>query len=141
MQILLAKTDEQLLATYEVMSVLRDKHTPESYLAFLKAEAMPSGLQIAYLINDGVIQCVVGFRIAASLAWGKFIYIDDLVTRTDTRSHGYGKMMLEWVEGIGKEQGCSELHLDSGVQRHGAHRFYLRERMDIVFYHFKKMLG
>jgi hypothetical protein len=32
---------------------------------------------------------------------------------------------------------CRALYLDSGMQRHHAHRFYLRERMEIVSYHFR----
>ncbi len=48
--------------------------------------------------------------------------------------------LLDWIGRYGKERGCTSLHLDSGVQRHAAHRFYLRERMDIVFYHFRKAL-
>ena len=51
-----------------------------------------------------------------------------------------GVSLLAWIGQYGKERGCTSLHLDSGVQRHAAHRFYLRERMDIVFYHFRKAL-
>jgi hypothetical protein len=36
--------------------------------------------------------------------------------------------------------GCGELHLDSGVQRFAAHRFYLRERMEIMAHHFRLKL-
>jgi hypothetical protein len=35
---------------------------------------------------------------------------------------------------------CSRLSLDSGVTRHDAHRFYLRERMVIASHHFAKKL-
>ena len=35
----------------------------------------------------------------------------------------------------------SLIDLDSGVQRHDAHRFYLRERMAITSHHFAKNLG
>jgi hypothetical protein len=31
--------------------------------------------------------------------------------------------------------------LDSGTRRTDAHRFYLRERMDITAFHFTKKLG
>lgn len=34
-----------------------------------------------------------------------------------------------------------ELHLDSGVQRYGAHRFYLRHGMDITSHHFRLVLS
>ncbi|MEH2265848.1 hypothetical protein [Nostoc sp.] len=35
-----------------------------------------------------------------------------------------------------KNHGCKHLSLDSGVQRFGAHRFYLMERMKITSHHF-----
>ena len=33
--------------------------------------------------------------------------------------------------------GCAQLHLDSGVQREKAHRFYFREGMGVNAYHFR----
>jgi GNAT superfamily N-acetyltransferase len=69
------------------------------------------------------------------------VYVDDLVTDEASRSLGHGSALLHWVEEFGRARGCTELHLDSGVQRTGAHRFYLRERMDIVFFHFKKAIA
>jgi len=34
------------------------------------------------------------------------------------------------------ERGCGQVHLDSGVQRFAAHRFYLRNGFDIASHHF-----
>ena len=49
--------------------------------------------------------------------------------------------MMDWLVGRAKERGCDELHLDSGVQRYGAHRFYLRYGMDITSHHFRLALS
>jgi GNAT superfamily N-acetyltransferase len=84
---------------------------------------------------------VSGFRLAECLASGKYVYVDDLVTDETHRSSGFGHALLDWIVAYAKQLGCNELHLDSGVQRHAAHRFYLRERMDIVYYHFKKSIS
>jgi hypothetical protein len=48
--------------------------------------------------------------------------------------------VLDWLAGVAREEGCGSLHLDSGVQRHGAHRFYFRKGMSISSYHFSKLL-
>jgi hypothetical protein len=45
--------------------------------------------------------------------------------------------MLAWLIQHAAEKGCAGLHLDSGVQRKDAHRFYLREGMTLAAYHFK----
>ena len=41
-------------------------------------------------------------------------------------SGGVGKAVIGWLEEEARGQGCTGLHLDSGVQRERAHRFYFR---------------
>ncbi len=80
--------------------------------------------------------CVAGFNIGEKLAWGKHIYIDDLVTNEQFRSTGAGAYLMTWFKAYAQEQGCGQIHLDSGVQRFAAHRFYLREHFNIASHHF-----
>jgi GNAT superfamily N-acetyltransferase len=98
------------------------------------------GYVLAYVKDEGRVTAVAGFRFSDSLAWGHFIYVDDLVSDETARSGGYGRGLLDWIADHGRQHGCGQLHLDSGVQRFGAHRFYLRERMDITCHHFCRML-
>jgi GNAT superfamily N-acetyltransferase len=69
-------------------------------------------------------------------AWGKHMYVDDLVTAERHRSTGAGARMMDWLKSYARAHGCRQLHLDSGVQRFGAHRFYLREGFNIGSHHF-----
>src|SRR5205823_14484686 len=62
---------------------------------------------------------------------GKFLYVDDLVTRDSDRSRGFGGELLDWLIEQAREHGCENLELDSGVQRFDAHRFYFSKRMNI----------
>jgi GNAT superfamily N-acetyltransferase len=136
----LATTDAQIQATYGIMKQLRP-HVPESdYVRLVKMQQSEQGYRLAALAEAGQTTCVAGFRIGHSLAWGRHMYVDDLVTDEVSRSRGAGKAMLDWLVEYARAERCGELHLDSGVQRHEAHRFYLRERMDIVFYHFRMSL-
>src|SRR5437016_253037 len=133
-------SDNDIQLTYPVMSQLRT-HVPEhDYLNRVKRQSQASGYQIAALFDEGQVRCLAGYRISESLAWGKFLYVDDLVSDQNGRSKNYGKQMVAWLEDEARKNGCQEFHLDSGVQRHGAHRFYLRERMDITCYHFAKKI-
>ena len=86
---------------------------------------------------------VAGFRIAENTAWGRFLYVDDLVTRADMRGRGHADAVMAWVEAEAERQGCDELHLDSGVgpEREDAHRFYFRHGMRITSYHFARRVG
>ena len=92
---------------------------------------------MAYVAVGGKPVAVAGFRVGENLAWGRHLYVDDLVTSAEHRSKGYGALLLGWLRGIAKERGCRELHLDSCVQRTDAHRFYLREGLTLSSYHFK----
>lgn len=94
------------------------------------------GYAVVYVEDDGEVRAVAGYRISECLCDGRFLYVDDLVTDQSSRSRGYGEQLLAWLVAKGQEEGCAELGLESGVQRHDAHRFYLRARMRISSYHF-----
>ncbi|MEM7760365.1 MAG: GNAT family N-acetyltransferase, partial [Cyanobacteria bacterium P01_A01_bin.40] len=71
-----------------------------------------------------------------SLSWGKYLYVADLVIEQYRRSQGYGEVLFTWLIAFAKQHNCQQLHLDSGVQRFAAHRFYLRQKMNISSHHF-----
>jgi GNAT superfamily N-acetyltransferase len=92
--------------------------------------------------GDEDAAAVAGFRVVHNLAWGRFAYVDDLVTRAALRGRGHADAVMAWVEREARRQGCGELHLDSGVgpDRADAHRFYFRHGMRISSYHFGRAL-
>ncbi len=135
-----ANTDQEIAATFTAMHYLRPHLIELQYIETIKRMQRHNHYELAYLFANGKVCALSGFRIAESLAWGKFVYIDDLITIEQFRSKGFGQALLNWVSDYAKQRDCHELHLDSGVQRHGAHRFYLRERLDIACYHFRKIL-
>lgn len=136
----IADTDSQIAATFKVMSELRTHVVEIDYLPLIRKLQREMGYRLLSLSDQQTISAVAGFRIGDSLAWGHYLYVDDLVSSEHGRSRGYGKALLDWLVVHGRAQHCTQLHLDSGVQRHAAHRFYLRERMDIVFHHFRRDL-
>ncbi len=139
-EIKLAETEAELRATHRVMVQLRTHLDEEAYVAQVREQRAHDNYHVVALFDAGTIRAVAGFRLATGLALGKYLYVDDLVSDETVRSKGYGAQLLTWMGAYGKEHGCTSVHLDSGVQRHAAHRFYLRERMDIVFYHFRKAI-
>jgi GNAT superfamily N-acetyltransferase len=105
----------------------------------------PAGYRLAGSFEPGEpdAAAVAGFRIAESLAWGRFLYVDDLVTRAALRGRGHADAVMAWIEEEGRRRGCGQLHLDSGVgpDRADAHRFYFRHGLVIASYHFARRLG
>ena len=135
-----AVTDEQILATRDVMRQLRPNIAPDEYLATIKRMMQTDGYHLAALQADGVVRAVAGYRFIEMLYCGKIMYVDDLNTDENTRSQGHGKDLMDWLKAEARGRGCGQLHLDSGVQREAAHRFYFRERLTINAYHFRVML-
>ncbi|MBI5760845.1 MAG: GNAT family N-acetyltransferase [Planctomycetales bacterium] len=132
----LAETDEQIVACLPVLRQLRPHLIdPDDAVARVRRQQQ-SGFRLAYLTDGDDVVAVTGFRLLENLAWGKFLYVDDLVTDDARRSCGHGERLLAWLIDLAKEAGCDQVHLDSGVQRFDAHRFYLRHRFRITSHHF-----
>lgn len=135
----IAESDSDLERISGVMLQLRPAFTKESLIARIK-EQQADGFQVAYVEKAGEVLCVAGFVVGTKLAWGKHIYVDDLVTDGNRRSTGAGKVMIDWLKAHARELGCTQLQLDSGVQRFRAHGFYLREGFHISAHHFALQL-
>jgi GNAT superfamily N-acetyltransferase len=136
----LAESDAEIARCFEVMSELRPHLRAEDFVPRVRRQGDLAGFALAYVEEAGEVVAVAGFRVSECLAWGRFLYVDDLVSAARHRSRGHGGTLLRWLEARARAERCDELHLDSGVQRFGAHRFYLRERMDITSHHFAKKL-
>lgn len=133
----LAENEQQILHCFAVMKELRTHLKNEhEFLSQVQFQQQSNGYQLAFLEDRQQVVSVAGFRISHSLAWEKHIYIDELITRSSARSQGYGDTLFAWLLEYGKQNACQQLHLDSGVHRFEAHRFYLRQRMKIASHHF-----
>lgn len=93
--------------------------------------------------GDAEAAAVAGFRIGTNLAWGRHVYVDDLVTRPKHRNQGHADAVMAFVEAEARAAGCGQLHLDSGLgpDRADAHRFYFRHGLTIVSHHFARGLA
>ena len=134
-RIALAVEYDEILSCYAVMSELRPHVPQEEFPPRVRRQMETAGYKLAYLA-EGEVKAVAGFRVSECLAWGKFVYVDDLVSKDGERSKGYGGQLFDWLVAYAVGEGCDQFHLDSGVQRFAAHRFYLNKRMSIEAHHF-----
>jgi GNAT superfamily N-acetyltransferase len=132
----IATSIPELTDCFPVITELRPHLKLPDFLAQVQRQQQQFNYQLVYLHVAETIQAVAGFRISESLAWGKFLYVDDLVSRSNYRSKGYGGEIFNWLLDYARTENCQQLTLDSGVQRFAAHRFYLRQRMEITSHHF-----
>lgn len=135
MEVKLAQTDAELDAVGDVLLQLRSNFEKQELIDRIK-EQRKEGYTLAYVELDGEVISVAGFVICTKLAWGKHVYVDDLVTSKRYRSSGAGSLLIDWLKSYAREHGCDQIHLDSGVQRSSAHRFYLRKGFNIASHHF-----
>lgn len=100
----------------------------------------PQGYRLVASFEEGDADAAAaaGFRVGDGLAWGHFMYVDDLVTREALRRRGHGAALLSWLRAEAERLGCEQLHLDSntGPERWDAHALYFAQGLRIVSHHF-----
>ena len=104
----------------------------------------PEGYRLVGVFDreEPAAAAVAGFREGNNLAWGHFLYVDDLATRPEFRRRGLGTALLVWLAREAATLGCEQLHLDSGVglERADAHRLYMSSGLTITAHHFARPL-
>lgn len=81
------RSDEEIQSCFPVMRELRTQIT-ESHFVKLVRKLEKGGYQLVFLREHGDVKAVAGFRITENLDNGRFIYVDDLVTKPDERFEG-----------------------------------------------------
>lgn len=132
----LATTEQEIRRILPVLQQLRPDFDTESLLQQIQQQ-QEGGYQLVYVESESEqVLCVAGFTISLNLSWGRHMYIADFVSDAEHRSTGAGHQLISWLKEYAKESGCVQLHLDSGVNRFLAHKFYLREGFHIASHHF-----
>jgi GNAT superfamily N-acetyltransferase len=134
-----ATTDADIRRVFPVMQALRTHiQSEDEFLERVRRQQKGSGWRLIYVEDNGVPVAASGFRISEWLAWGRALYVDDLICLESHRGKGFAEALMAWMEAKAREEGCGEFHLDSGTHRLGAHRFYHRLKLAITSFHFQK---
>lgn len=117
---------------------------PDALVEAVDQVQRPEGYRLvgAFEPHRAEAVAVAGFRLAHSLAWGRYLYVDDFSTAPEARRRGHGRALMTWLAAEGERLGCEQLHLDSGVgpERGDAHRLYLNAGLVIASHHFARRL-
>lgn len=133
-QCLMIEDDRQLRRCFEVFSYLRPHLTEDEFVSRVRVQQR-EGYNIVYVELAGKVVAAAGYRIAHFLTWGRVLYIDDLITHPDKKRQGLGGALLDWLIDQSQQRGCEEVHLDTGHQRHAAHRLYLNKGFTLSAHH------
>ena len=89
MNIRIATTDSEIAACYPVIRELRPHMSEDQFVSRVRSQEK-TGYQLAFIEHADHVMAVAGFRVGENLAWGHFLYVDDLVTVPSHRSNGFG---------------------------------------------------
>jgi GNAT superfamily N-acetyltransferase len=93
------------------------------------------GYQIVYIESDIGVAAAAGFRMLNTMAWGKIMYLDDLVALASEHGRGWGTQLLQWLQQTARQDGCSGIHLDTGYHRFAAYNANLRDGFQLNCHH------
>lgn len=130
-----ALTDQDVLSSWSVVVQLRPHIERTTFLATVR-RMESQGYRLVLLETDGAVTAVVGYRVVEMLRTGAALVVDDFATDATARSLGYGRLLHDWLVQEAMQRGCSGVELDSAVHRTEAHRFYFRQRMSVLAFHF-----
>lgn len=136
-----AVSEDLILTCYPVIAQLRPAFSEDEFLQQVEALSRDHGYRLVFAPVNGKAGAVAGFRTGRSLSWGRYLYIDDLVTDSGMRSLGLGQRLMNWLFDEASRLRCEGIHLDSGVHRFDAHRFYMRNGLEIRGHHFSRIVG
>lgn len=137
MQIIKLETIDEIKASFHTFLELRPHlKSVENFISMITNQQKQGYEIFAIYENDEVAACI-GLRIMNTLAWGKILYIDDLVTKEKFRCKGYGKALLDYAKQIAVKSSCAQIHLDTGYARYKAHKLYLNYGFELNCHHLR----
>jgi len=139
-QLLDTTSDREIERAFTVFSHLRPHLDCTAFINRVRAQRS-EGYKIVYIERAGQVVAAAGFRAATFLAWGKVLYVDDLITHPEQKRLGFGGALLDWLLEEGRRLQCDEVHLDTGFSRHDAHRLYLNKGFRLSCHHMSIQLN
>ncbi len=128
-------TYDDISSSFEAFCELRPNVINKEFFIAQVVQQQKEGYEIiAAYEQDEVVACI-GFRFLTTLAWGKILYIDDLITKEKNRGKGYGEFLLDYAIQIARKNLCKQVHLDTGYDRHAAHQVYLKKGFECRCHH------
>ena len=133
-------SDQDYLACFEVMRELRP-HLSDvaAFIAQVRRQA-EQGYRLLAAWQDDQLKALAGYRLQESFVYGRFLYVDDLVTALDARRHRLGGKLIDALREEAQRQGCVNFVLDTALGNALGQRFYFRQGLLAVGMHFRQSL-
>jgi ribosomal protein S18 acetylase RimI-like enzyme len=124
-----AESEAETRACFPAMRELRPRlGTAVEFLDWVARQRRHGYRLLAAWRGDDAV-AVAGYREQENLVYGRFVYVDDLVTSEAERRQQLGKRLLDAVAIEARRLGCGWLVLDTALANALAQRFYFRQGM------------
>jgi GNAT superfamily N-acetyltransferase len=133
-------SDQDYQASFDVMRELRPRLTDAATFTARARRQAEQGYRLLAAWQDDQVKALAGYRFQENLLYGRFLYVDDLVTASDARGHGLGAKLIDALREEGRRQGCTNFVLDTGIGNVLAQRFYFRQGLLAMGMHFRQSL-
>ncbi|HVZ60318.1 MAG TPA: GNAT family N-acetyltransferase [Terriglobales bacterium] len=130
-----ARSEAEVRRCWPAFHELRPHLRSEDELVERWRRQVPEGYRIIYVLEGEAVSAAAGYRDLHTMAWGHILYIDDLAAVRAFQGKGLGTLLLQHIQEEARRMGCDAIHLDTGYQRHLAHRAYLRNGFHIDCHH------
>lgn len=128
-----------LVKAWPVIRQLRNHISKDEFLLRVRA-ASGGGYRLFALETDGEFVGLIGCRPVNDLAFGRSLYVDDLVVDSAARGLGHGKELIMFARQHAVAEDCDSIRLTSNFQRTAAHAFYDRQGFDRTGYTFNMVV-
>lgn len=135
-----AETDTELRACFPAMRELRPHLESADALVDRVARMREQSYRLLAVWQGEEAIALAGYRLQENLVYGRFLYVDDLVTLQSARGGRWGARLIEETTRIARAQGCVKLVLDTGLSNALAQRFYFRQGLLTSSMRFSKTL-
>lgn len=133
-------TDQDYQAAFGLMRELRPHLSDAAaFVAQIRRQAT-QGYRILAIRQGDQIQALAGYRLQENTLYGRFLYVDDLVTAASARGQGLGARLIDALREEARRQACAHFVLDTGLGNALAQRFYFRQGLLAAGMHFRQAL-
>jgi GNAT superfamily N-acetyltransferase len=135
------ETNQDFQAAFAVMRELRPHLVDvDAFIAQVQRQAREGFRLLAASLETELVG-LAGYRFQENLIYGRFLYIDDLVTTASVRSTGVGAALVDAVREEAYRHDCKQLILDTALGNSRGQRFYFRQGLLSRALHFGQALS
>jgi GNAT superfamily N-acetyltransferase len=122
-----ADSEPEVALCYGLMRQLRPHLASEREFVERWRRQAADGYRLLAVWEAGRPVALAGFRVSENLIYGRFFYVDDLVTDASHRGGGHGRLLMNRLKDEARALGCARLVLDTALANALGQRFYFRE--------------